>query len=217
MNSQIGLFYYVNGEFLFHGIDVEKSLDYIGGKNDCRYRHSYYEIWNSYHRENFQVDFDYYPRGKVTYDKNADLFCITYEECIPEIEIGKLLIHYPEKNVIFNKSTHTKCHICSGSYEKDSARRRRMETEEAELLSGKFGKWFIYENHSWDDLIYFTSKQRTWTERYCESCEDFDRLIAVCESDKELDLTLRELAKTCELQPSKEYDYEEICRRFGFL
>jgi hypothetical protein len=92
---------------------------------------------------------------------------------------------------------------------------KAQQKEEQKLLRDKNGKYFIYENHSWDDMIYFTTTQKGWEERFCPLCDAYDKLLLVCETEEQFDQEMKRLAIKCSLSPSKEYDYFETVKKYG--
>lgn len=75
LDRQVGLFFLVSGELLLHRCFLEKAEVYGDFIN---YPYSHDEIWEKHYREKYQVDFDFYPRGRIVYNKkdNHNIFYI---------------------------------------------------------------------------------------------------------------------------------------------
>ena len=112
MKDQVGLFFYVNGRFLFQGVDLEVAESY--GKF-LVYPESHYDIWEKHYEYQYQVDFDFYPRGRVVYKKTEDTYIIYCDQCI-EKEIVKLKAQYTGKKVVLELDEHYQCHMCNEFY-----------------------------------------------------------------------------------------------------
>ena len=112
MENQVGLFFYVNGRFLFRGIDLDMAEDY---GEYLTYQESHYDIWEKYYEYRYQVDFDYYPRGRVVYKKTEDTYIIYYDQCI-ETEIVKMKSLYAGKKIMLELDEHYQCHMCNEFY-----------------------------------------------------------------------------------------------------
>ena len=113
-NPQIGpaLFFCVDGELLFHGCSMEEAEEYGIFLN---YPHSHYDIWNDNYEQKYNVDFDYYPRGRIIYRKTDDTFLIYYDKCM-EAYLGKIAEKFKNKRYELNLDEHSQCHICNKEY-----------------------------------------------------------------------------------------------------
>lgn len=112
MMNKVGLFFYVNGDFLFHGCKLDDAEHY---GEFLIYSESHYDIWEEHYEYQYQVDFDFYPRGRIVYRKTDDTFIIYYDQCI-EMDIVKLKAQYAEKNVVLTLDEHYQCHMCNLFY-----------------------------------------------------------------------------------------------------
>ena len=113
-NNLIGpsLFFCVNGELLFHFTSLEESEEYGDFYN---YPYSHFQIWVKYYEEKYNVDFDYYPRGRVVYRKTDDTYLIYYDPCM-EKDINKVIIKYKYKKIKLCHDEHYQCHLCNDDY-----------------------------------------------------------------------------------------------------
>ena len=70
---------------------------------------------------------------------------------------------------------------------------------------------YVYEYHEFND-IFMTDRELTDEERYCD-CEVYDTLMRECHTEEELCAALKELLKTRDLIPCK--NYFEIMGLYG--
>lgn len=111
MNAQgPALFFWVDGEFLFHGCSVAAGEPYGDFVN---YPHSHDRIWQEYYAKRYHVDFDYYPRGRVVYRKSDDTYLIYYDKCIAD-QIEQIASQYEKCETGFDE--HYQCHACNPDY-----------------------------------------------------------------------------------------------------
>ena len=110
--NQVCLFFYVNGQFLVHGCELELAEEY---GEFLIYPKSHFEIWEKIHSKQYSVDFDYYPRGRVAYNKDNRKFHILYDPCIEKVIHVLAEQGYGEK-VVFGLDEHYQCHRCNEMY-----------------------------------------------------------------------------------------------------
>ena len=108
----VGLFFFVNGKFLIHKCSLNKAEEY---GDFIVYPNSHYEIWDKYYFENYGVDFDYFPRGRVVYRKKDDTYIIYYDNCIGD-KIKRIKEIYSGKNTLLELDEHYQCHMCNEDY-----------------------------------------------------------------------------------------------------
>lgn len=114
---EVGLFFFVDGNFAFSGCaltDAEKYGDFLV------YPESHYDVWNRYESIVFagkkgKVDYDYFPRGRIVYRKSDDTFIIYYDKCV-EDELDRIARDYEGYNVKFELDEHYCCHKCNPYY-----------------------------------------------------------------------------------------------------
>ena len=76
---------------------------------------SHDEIWEKYLRLKYVKDYDYYPRGRIIYNKKEKKFWIYRDKCIPLGEMEKLGERLGE--YVLLEDDHYVCHQCSEYYE----------------------------------------------------------------------------------------------------
>lgn len=111
-DKEVGLFFYVNGKFLFHGCGLDDAESY---GDFLVYPESHFEIWNRHYSKNRGVDFDYFPRGRVAFRKSDETFLIYCDRCITD-KITPLLEEYEGEKVEIVHDEHYQCHNCNKDY-----------------------------------------------------------------------------------------------------
>ena len=109
--AQVGLFFYVDGSLLWHGCalrDGEANEDFVN------YPYSHMEIWDNCYLKKYQVDFDYYPRGRIVYRKTDDMFLVYHDSCIPEVALAPILCEINRYSS--EQDEHYTCHKCCDGY-----------------------------------------------------------------------------------------------------
>lgn len=113
---KVGLFFFFNNDFAFTGCDLTDAQEY---GDFLVYDESHYAAWERFSGDALvdgrRVDYDYFPRGRVTYRKSDDTFIIYYDKCI-EKEIKRLAKNYDGRNVLFALDEHYCCHNCNPDY-----------------------------------------------------------------------------------------------------
>ena len=107
-----GLFFFVDGNLLLHRCSIKDSEPYGAFLN---YPHSHYDIWGKYYENKYQVDFDYYPRGRIVYRKTDDTYLIYYDKCM-ENNLDALLEHCQDVCYELHYDEHYQCHQCNPDY-----------------------------------------------------------------------------------------------------
>ena len=111
-NTGPALFFFADGELLFHGCSLENAENYGDFLN---YPFSHFEIWEKNYRHKYFVDFDFYPRGRVVYRKTDDTYLIYYDKCM-EPFINAVIAKYTGKKFEIGYDEHYQCHLCNKDY-----------------------------------------------------------------------------------------------------
>ena len=113
MEKSVCLFFFVEGEFIVHrcGLcDAEEYGDFLifpGG---------HFEIWEEHYAKKYNVEFDYYPRGRVAYNKKTETYQILYDRCI-EGDIQNFVdTYYKAQRTALGYDEHYQCHKCNENY-----------------------------------------------------------------------------------------------------
>ena len=106
------LFFFVNGDLILHSCSVAEGEDYGDFVN---YPHSHFEIWEQNYQTKFNVDFDYFPRGRVVYRKSDDIYLIYYDKCM-EPFMEQIIRKYEGVKFSLGYDEHYQCHNCNDDY-----------------------------------------------------------------------------------------------------
>lgn len=108
----VGLFFYVNGRFLVHGCSLDEAEKY---GDFLIYPESHYNLWDRYYIDKHDVDFDYYPRGRIAYRRADNAYLVLYDRCIGK-DINHLVERYSDRKVVTGYDEHYQCHSCNEDY-----------------------------------------------------------------------------------------------------
>ena len=112
LQDQACVFFYVNGQFLIHGCDLEHAEKY-GDFLICP--DSHFDIWDRYYAGRYHVEYDYYPRGRVAYDQVRQEFRILYDRCIAD-KMRQFAQERYTGAVSFGLDEHYRCRKCNKGY-----------------------------------------------------------------------------------------------------
>ncbi|MGN0169145.1 MAG: hypothetical protein ACI39H_00090 [Lachnospiraceae bacterium] len=115
--GNVGLFFFIHGNFVFAGCSLSEAEQY---GDFLVYSESHYHVWEKYmrlkYKENeMEVDYDFFPRGRVVYNKAEDLFIIYYDRCV-EDNINRITRAYSDYHYITERDEHYCCHKCNKNY-----------------------------------------------------------------------------------------------------
>lgn len=79
LTGQVGIFFFADDGLLLHTRPLSGAHPYGDFLN---YPFSHDAIWEHHHRAKYGVDFDYYPRGRVIYNRVASCYILYYDACI---------------------------------------------------------------------------------------------------------------------------------------
>lgn len=85
--GSVGLFFYVDGQLLLHSCPLESAEKY---GNFLIYPASHDEIRETDYRKKYLVDYDYFPRGRITFHALTRSFWLYRDTCIPNSVIETL-------------------------------------------------------------------------------------------------------------------------------
>jgi len=110
----IGLFFSVKGKLLLYKVALEKAEAY-GDFLTCPVSHDI--VWRR--RVGMNVDFDYFPRGRVVYNTQERKYIIYIDKCLDTTElIAKIVEAFGltnhEHTIEFDE--HYQCHKCNKGY-----------------------------------------------------------------------------------------------------
>jgi len=111
-NNQVCLFFYVKGQFLIHGCSLESAESY---GDFLIYPEGHFDVWEKHYARKYRVDYDYFPRGRVAYNKQSKTFQILYDRCIEKEVQSFAKENYPESATL-GCDEHYQCHRCNRNY-----------------------------------------------------------------------------------------------------
>lgn len=114
---EVGLFFFPEGNFSFAGCKLSEAETY---GDFLIFPESHLDVWNKYKYLKYknlkqELDYDYYPRGRIVYRKSDETFIIYYDKCVDK-EINRIARDYSNYNVILELDEHYCCHICNPDY-----------------------------------------------------------------------------------------------------
>ena len=109
----VGLFFVVEGHLFLHDCPKDKA-DKAGGFINYPFSHD--QIWRKYYHQRFGHDFDYYPRGRILYNRDNDTWMLYKDHCIKEQELRNLLKLFHGLTLRIDTDKHYQCHMCNAEY-----------------------------------------------------------------------------------------------------
>lgn len=115
---EVGIFYVIDGT-VYAQSDQIRDLKASQGNYDSDGSH--YEFWKSMRflmPEMYDIDYDYYPRGRIVYKSEEDKFYIYLDKCITDEERDSIIDEFnlPRSKVKFEYDEHYQCHECNPDY-----------------------------------------------------------------------------------------------------
>lgn len=112
LDGQVGLFFTVGRQILIYACPLARAGRYGDFLN---YPLSHDAVWEKTLRLRYNVDFDYYPRGRIVYNVPNDRYTIYHDRCC---EKAARLIggRYPYAKVAYALDEHYQCRSCNPLY-----------------------------------------------------------------------------------------------------
>lgn len=107
----VNIFFKVNNEFFIHKCENEQADKYGDFLN---YPKSHMEIWNEFYYGKYNVDFDFFPRGRVVYNVKENCYYIYHDKCITVLT--EILKDYENEKYKMCTDYHYQCHKCNQDY-----------------------------------------------------------------------------------------------------
>lgn len=112
MVNRVGIFFCVEGKLLLHSCSLEDAAPYGDFLN---YPMSHDEVWARNYQHRFKVDFDYWPRGRVIYNRAENKYLLYYDQCM-EAQARALAKCFGDVSVELQRDEHYQCHGCNPNY-----------------------------------------------------------------------------------------------------
>jgi hypothetical protein len=102
LDNCVGIFFVVGEDILFCGCILENGEPYGDFIN---YPQSHDEIWREQFQKKYGVDFDYYPRGRIIFNKKKEQYTLYFDGCV-EDEAKKLQKLFCEGKCVISRDEH---------------------------------------------------------------------------------------------------------------
>ncbi|MDD4346804.1 MAG: hypothetical protein PHZ11_07970 [Desulfitobacteriaceae bacterium] len=112
LDNQVGLFFIVRSGLLLHSC---KLADGEPCGSFLNYPFSHDKVWWEHYQKKYHVDFDYYPRGRIVYNKAEQRYILYYDGCI-ENEAEEMLSRFSGNTCQLSHDEHYQCHMCCDGY-----------------------------------------------------------------------------------------------------
>ena len=112
LDGRVGLFFVVDGELMLHICDLsdgEANGDFIN------FPESHDAVWQREYYAKHQVDFDYFPRGRIIYNRATSVYKLFYDSCT-DITADEIYFCYPEGRCEAHLDEYYRCHKCNKNY-----------------------------------------------------------------------------------------------------
>ncbi|GHU66252.1 hypothetical protein AGMMS49983_15510 [Clostridia bacterium] len=110
----VGLFFVTDREVLVHYSMIEDALEY---EHFLVYGGGHHDIWELEYYDEYGVDFDYYPRGRIAYDKESKHFLIFGDACIKSVMLMIAdLIERSDCNAMVFVDQNYVCYQCNSNH-----------------------------------------------------------------------------------------------------
>lgn len=122
-NCLVGPFFYIQGKVYTGACPIEKAEENVSGKFNGPAEHI--KLYKSSIRPKLKPKaawhrYEYWPRGRVVYNRDTDTFEISLDACIKDMESIRLKIiktfHLEGKEVSWGLDGHYLCHRCNPDY-----------------------------------------------------------------------------------------------------
>ena len=118
--ATVGPFYLINGKITAHAVSLEAAEDY-GDFKTCPYSHN--DFWHERLKGDMPYDFDYFPRGRVVFNKKNGVFTVYTDVCfgLPvSADLAERIRREfglpPDTCCEFRLDEHYQCHKCNEHY-----------------------------------------------------------------------------------------------------
>lgn len=112
LDNHVGLFFIVRNELLLHSCELAEAEPY---GNFLNYSFSHDKVWRENYQKKYRVDFDYYPRGRIVYNKAEQCYILYYDGCI-ENEAKDMQNRFSDRTCQISRDEHYQCHMCCDGY-----------------------------------------------------------------------------------------------------
>jgi hypothetical protein len=115
----VGPFFFIDNN-LYDSAEYVTEVPSIRGYSDGSDSHcKFWAFLQGIYPELRNVDYDYWPRGRVVYDGNSDRYNIIVDRDINDKKhIDEIIdtFYLPRNKCVVNTDEHYQCHICNKNY-----------------------------------------------------------------------------------------------------
>ena len=112
LEGHVGLFFLANGKLLLHTCTLSDGEAY---GNFINYPESHDTVWQREYARHYGVDFDYFPRGRIIFNRAKSMYLLYHDPCITD-EANTLCERYPMGKCVTGLDEHYQCHMCNEDY-----------------------------------------------------------------------------------------------------
>lgn len=120
MSTRVGIYFLVKGHILSESAALEHAEPYgdalqYGGHNDfhedLRPQSPIEQLFKS-------MPYDYFPRGRVVYFQNRNIFRVYFDKCLSETDIQNVIGAFAldQQNIEIERDEHYQCAKCNRHY-----------------------------------------------------------------------------------------------------
>lgn len=115
--SNVGIFFLVNQTIISDKVEIA-----MANSNEMFAEHGeHYNYWNTFKptdKDEFLFKshaYDYYPRGRVVFDRVRGFYYLYVDKCIPAELVSKISDHFELKQTALKLKLdqHYQCHLCN--------------------------------------------------------------------------------------------------------
>lgn len=117
--GRVATFFYINDTIEDDSTEAVVADDYGEYKTQTTAHIDLYDELVKYNRNLADYDYDYFPRGRVVYNKEKDEFVVYIDKCLDKSDIKNEIISafkLPRSNTRFDFDEHYQCHNCNSEY-----------------------------------------------------------------------------------------------------
>lgn len=118
VSAKVGPFYVI-GSRIISASESLRDVHEVGEFKDSS--NSHYQLWKALQRSNSSLrrfDYDYMPRGRVTFNCNKRIFYIIIDKDINEEDVRNIADKFgiPNGQYEVKYDEHYQCHLCNKNY-----------------------------------------------------------------------------------------------------
>lgn len=115
---EVGPFYIIDGAVFNDTEPVKDMIDQLVVLDSSNTHYDYWKALQRIYPEFRNIDYDYFPRGRVVYDRKKCQYNLFIDKCITSKEITEIIneLNLPRNKVVTDYDEHYQCHACNSDY-----------------------------------------------------------------------------------------------------